>query len=400
VAVAVLDSGVARDQDLTAAGNRVLTSVNFAGASDPARLDAGGHGTHIAGTIAGDGRKSAQQYVGIAPRANIVDVRVLDAHGRGRVSSVLAGLGWVLLHKEQYNIRVVNLSLGATPLGPSYRTDPMAAAVEVAWRNGLVVVAASGNTGPNGGHVESPGVDPYVITVGSTDDQVTLRLSDDLVGWFSGWGTPTLSTPKPDLVAPGRHVVAPRVAGSYLDALLPDHIVTASNGTKYFRLTGTSMSTAVVSGAAALLLERRPNLYPDQVKGILLANTQPFGGGQSGPAAGAGLLDAYRATNASSTPTHNRGLRPADPFARVLYPILYGQPLVWRDPNYLGRDWNALTWATLEWAAPTWDNIAWDNIAWDNIAWDNIAWDNIAWDNIAWDNIAWDNIAWDNIAWD
>jgi len=400
VTVAVLDSGVARDTDLTAQGNRILASISFADAQNSGRPDAGGHGTHIAGTIAGDGTRSARQFVGIAPRANIVDVKVLDAQGRGRVSSVLAGLQWVLSHKDQYNIRVVNLSLGATPLGPSYYTDVMAAGVEVAWRNGLVVVAASGNTGPEEGDVESPGIDPYIITAGATDDQVTLQLADDLVGWFSGWGTPTLSTPKPDLVAPGRQVVAPRVVGSSLDVLLPDHVVTASNGSKYFRLTGTSMSTAVISGAAALLLERRPSLYPDQVKGILVAHTQPFGAGGRPPGAGSGLLDAYRTTNASSTPTHNRGLRPADSFARVLYPILYGQPLVWRDPNYLGRNWSALTWATLEWAAPTWDNIAWDNIAWDNIAWDNIAWDNIAWDNIAWDNIAWDNIAWDNVAWD
>jgi serine protease AprX len=210
-----------------------------------------------------------------------------------------------------------------------------------------------------------------------------------------------LSTAKPDLVAPGRQVIAPRVVGSALDLLLPDHVVTAQNGTKYFRLTGTSMATAVVSGAAAMLLEQRPGLGPDEVKRMLVANTQPFGAGPpTGGASGAGLLDAYRVTGASPSGKANQGLRPADSFARMLYPVLYGQPLVWKDPHYFGLNWAALTWATLTWDNIAWDNIAWDNIAWDNIAWDNIAWDNIAWDNIAWDNIAWDNIAWDNIAWD
>ncbi len=396
VTVAVLDSGVARDPDLVASGNRILASVTFT-SGDPTTPDDGGHGTHIAGTIAGDGTNSAGQYVGIAPRANIVDVKVLDAQGRGRVSSVLAGFQWVLANKDRYNIRIVNLSLGAPPIG-TYRSDPLATAAEIAWHNGLVVVAASGNTGGDG--VESPGIDPYVITVGSTDDEVTLPLADDVLAWFSSFGTPPLSTAKPDLVAPGRQVIAPRVPHSALDQLLPDHVVNAANGSTYFRLTGTSMATAVVSGAAALLLQQRPGLTPDQVKQLLVGNTQGFGGNDSAPGAGAGLLDVYRASAAAPSGTTNRGLRPADGFARVVYPLLYGRPLVWKDPTYLGQDWSRLLWSALDWAAPAWDNIAWDNIAWDNIAWDNIAWDNIAWDNIAWDNIAWDNIAWDNIAWD
>jgi serine protease AprX len=185
--------------------------------------------------------------------------------------------------------------------------------------------------------------------------------------------------------------------------VLPDHLVTASNGATYFRLTGTSMSTGVVSGAVALLLQHQPNLTPDQVKQILIGSTQGFGQSAAAPPAGsigAGLIDAYRATNSTTTAHGNRGLRQANALAMTLYPMLYGQPLVWKDLNYLGQSWGALTWATLSWTTPAWDNIAWDNIAWDNIAWDNIAWDNIAWDNIAWDRSGWDNIAWDNIAWD
>jgi serine protease AprX len=402
VTVAVLDSGVAADPDLTQASNRIVASASFAGPRDTSHPDPGGHGTHIAGIIAGDGTRSAGQYVGMASRASIVDVQVLDHNGHGRVSSVVRGVEWVLAHKTQYNIRVINMSFGA-PGQASYKQDPLAAAVETAWKHGLVVVAASGNGGPTSGTVVTPGVDPYVVTIGATDDRATLTLTDDLLAWFSSWGVPTDSTPKPDLVAPGRRIVSIRVPGSILDTLLPDHVVTASNGATYFRLTGTSMATGVVSGAVALLLERQPQLKPDQVKAILKGTTQAFGQSTTPPppgSAGAGLLNASKATNSSLLGLANQGLRPADGLARTLYPIIYGQPLGWINPTYLGINWASQTWQTLTWGTPAWDNYLWDNIAWDNIAWDNIAWDNVAWDNIAWDNIAWDNIAWDNLAFD
>jgi Ice-binding-like/Subtilase family len=394
VTVAVLDSGVAPDMDL---GNRILASVSFAGTA--AQPDPGGHGTHIAGIVAGSGLRSAGQYVGMAPAANIVDVRVLDANGNGRLSSVIRGIEWVLAHRAQYNIRVINLSLGAPP-APTYRADLLSGAVEMAWKRGIVVVVASGNDGPAGGTVQSPGIDPYAITVGATDDQGTLSLSDDQLAWFSSWGTPTGGQPKPDLVAPGRRLVSIRVPGSTLDGLFADHRVTATNGSSYFRLTGTSQATGVVSGAAALMLARQPTLTPDQVKKILVATTQGYGPNgipvlPNPLADGAGLLDAQAAYLSPVLGSANAGLYYADGFARSIYPLIYGQPLVWRDPKYQGIQWRSLTWSSL-----IWDNIAWDNIAWDNFAWDNIAWDNIAWDGTSWDNIAWDRTAWDNIAWD
>ena len=400
VTVAVLDSGIAANPDL---GNRIQVQVGFAGPYDPQHPDPGGHGTHIAGTIAGDGTSSAGQYVGMAPHAGLVGIQVLDRNGNGRISSVVRGIEWAIAHQAQFNIRVLNLSFGARVLGSSYRTDPLAAAVEIAWKHGIVVVAAAGNGGPSSGTVESPGVDPYVITVGATDDQATLALNDDTLGWFSAWGTPTDSSPKPDLLADGRRIVSLRVPGSSIDTMLPDHLVMANNGSTYTRLTGTSMATAVVSGAVALMLERQPALKPDQVKQILLQTTQGFGQSTSAPpagAAGAGLLDAYAAATSATRGSANQGLRVANGLARTLYPILFGQPLVWNSTTYLGTNWPLFTWLTLPWVSVAWDNIAWDNIAWDNIAWDNIAWDQTAWDNIAWDNIAWDNTEWNNIAWD
>ena len=416
VTVAILDSGIAEDADLVQPDNRLLASVNFA--DERLTSDPGGHGTHIAGIVAGNGSNSGGEFTGIAPQANVVDVRVLGSTGSGRISSVVRGIEWVLAHRTAYNIRVINLSFGAPATLP-YRADPMSAAVEIAWRRGLVVVAASGNGGPDRDTVVTPGIDPYAITVGATDDRGTLGRGDDLLAWFSAWGSPD-SNAKPDLVAPGRRIVSLRVPGSALDVLFPDRVVVAQNGATYFRLTGTSMATAVVSGAAALLLQRRPTLTPDQVKALLVGTTQPYGedSGQVLPdpiADGSGLLDAYAAVNTapSGAPAPSGGLlfgtlqsvarvacvnqrlRPADGFARSLYPVLFGSPLNWKDPLAGGIFWPALTWDTLVWDSAAWDNFAWDSVLWDSVAWDSIVWDSVAWDSIAWDSIAWDSIAWD-----
>jgi serine protease AprX len=425
VTVAVLDSGVAADPDLVQPTNRILASVNFA--DERLVSDPGGHGTHVAGIVAGNGGRSDGKFVGIAPEANIVDVRVLGKNGSGRISSVVRGIEWVLAHRTAYNIRVLNLSFGA-PTPASYRTDPMSAAIEIAWRRGLVVVVAAGNGGPGRDTVATPGIDPYAITVGASDDKGTITPGDDTLAPFSSWGTAD-SNAKPDLVAPGRRIVSLRVQGSALDLLFPDRVVVAPNGSTYLRLSGTSMATPVVAGAVALLLQRRPNLSPDQVKALLVGTTQPYGqdSGVAPPdpaADGSGLLDVLAASQAhfgavtrtfalgepllASAVTRtdaaearvNRGLRPADAFARALRPALQGVPLVWKDPTLGGIAWGSLTWDSIAWDSIAWDNFAWDSIAWDSIAWDSIAWDSIAWDSIAWDSIAWDSIAWDSIAWD
>ncbi|HEX8966622.1 MAG TPA: S8 family serine peptidase, partial [Chloroflexota bacterium] len=272
VTVAVLDSGILPDPDLVQPNNRILAAVNFA---DPlgSTSDPGGHGTHVAGIIAGNGTRSAGQFIGIAPGANLVDVRVLTAAGSGSASSVVAGIQWVVNHRDTYNIRVLNLSLGA-PTATGYEQDPISAASEIAWLRGIVVIAATGNGGS--GAVDSPGIDPYLISVGAADDNATNASSDDLFPTWSGWASLPFG-PKPDLVAPGRRIVSIRAPGSTLDGQLPDHVVAAANGSSYFRLTGTSMAAAATSGAAALLLEQRAGLSPAQVKSILASTTQQFG---------------------------------------------------------------------------------------------------------------------------
>ncbi len=295
----------------------------------------------------------------------------------------------------------------------------MSAAIEIAWRRGLVVVVAAGNGGPGRDTVASPGIDPYAITVGATDDNGTISARDDTLAPFSSWGTAD-SNAKPDLVAPGRRIVSIRVPGSALDVLFPDRVVTAANGSKYIRLSGTSMSTPVVAGAVALLLQLRPNLDPDQVKALLVGTTQRFGqdSGVALPdpqADGSGLLDVLAAIRSNppagatgsvgdnvvqgtldlAQARANRGLRPADGFARTLLPCLRGLPLRWKDSTLGGIVWGSLTWDSV-----AWDSVAWDNYDWDSIAWDSVAWDSIAWDSINWDSVAWDSVAWDSIAWD
>jgi serine protease AprX len=387
VTVAVLDSGIAQDPDLVQPTNRILTAVNFADPLPVGVQDPGGHGTHVAGIIGGDGGKSNREYVGIAPDVNFVDVRVLDTLGSGSASSVIAGLQWVVAHKNDYGIRIVNLSLGA-PATQDYVHDPIAGAVEVAWLRGLVVVGASGNGGL--GLVDSPGIDPHIVTVGAVDDMGTPWVSDDALPIWNGSGTPLSSDPKPDVLAPGRRIVSLRVPGSTLDQQLPDRVVLAANGSSDFRLSGTSMATGVVSGAAALILQALPTLTPDQVKALLMSTGRPFGVSAPAPGVTNGIVNPHSAINALTPVVAPRGLRVADAAAQILYPLLYGQPLNWKDPAYGGVDWTQINWSNL-----VWDDFAWDNLVWDDFAWDNLVWNNLVWDNLVWDASTWNNLIWD-----
>ncbi len=380
VGIAILDSGIAPVDDLALPASRIVASVDFA--STTATPDPGGHGTHVAGIAAGNGADSAQARMGIAPSANLVSVRVIDSNGIATLSSVIRGIQWVVQNRKTYNIRVMNLSLGA-PSSLSYRMDPLAAAAEMAWFSGIVVTAAAGNAGPAVGTVVTPGIDPYLITVGALDDAETLTTSDDAIAFFSSHGPTLDGFSKPDLVAPGRKTVSLRVPGSYLDLLLPDRITDIN----YFRLSGTSMSAPVVAGTAALMFQKHPGMKSNHVKNLLLRTAHPLASTLDVNSAGAGLVDAYLAVNSDPESQANRGLTPSDAFCISVRPLLQGMPLstVWRDPSYKGINWL---------------NIGWDNISWDRTTWENIAWENISWDNITWTNIGWDNISWDPAMWD
>src|SRR5438128_3812236 len=247
VTVAVLDTGVIDSPDLR---NRVVVKVDFT--SDHDGIDHYGHGTHMAGIIAGDGTNSGGQYMGVAPGAKIVSVKIAGANGATDVSAVIAGIQWVVAHKAQYNIRVLNLSYG-TDSRQSYLVDPLDYAVERAWFSGILVVVAAGNRGPYSGTIAKPGDDPFVLTVGASITKSTDR-SYDVTAPFSSRGPTQDGFAKPDLLAPGISIVSIRDPGSTIDQAHPN----ARVGDNYFKGTGTSQAAAVISGVAARLFQQSP----------------------------------------------------------------------------------------------------------------------------------------------
>jgi serine protease AprX len=285
IGVAIIDSGVADHADLHNAGgaSRVVYSQSFV-AGDTTTSDKFGHGTHVAGLVGGTGASSGTAngypatFAGVAPNVNIINLRVLDQNGSGTDSQVIAAIQQAIALKSTYNIRVINMSLGR-PVFESYTLDPVDQAVESAWNAGIIVVVAAGNNGRDnsmGTHgfatIGVPGNDPAVITVGATRTNSTPTRADDAIASYSSKG-PTLvdHLVKPDLVAPGNRLVSLLAAGSTLDKNDKALEVVSTNGTaKYFRLSGTSMSTPLVAGAAALMLQKNPSLTPDQVKARLM----------------------------------------------------------------------------------------------------------------------------------
>jgi serine protease AprX len=290
IGVAVIDSGVDPDHfDLRNGGSRrVIASYDFVGSGS--LDDSYGHGTHVAGIVAGNGYSSLQSggvdYSGIAPRANIINLRVLDSYGHGTMSGVLAAIDYTIANRNMFNIRVVNLSLSAPPVD-SYKNDPLCQAVEKATKAGLVVVVAAGN-------FASPAISPAAITVGATNTQQTNYRSDDTIAPYSSRG-PTMShttdpvtgtvvydrLAKPDLVAPGFRVVSLERYQNYVVTNHPAlHVSTSwtNNRGLYMKMHGSSMSAGVVSGAVALMLQANPSLTPNQVKAVLMYTAQIMNG--------------------------------------------------------------------------------------------------------------------------
>ncbi|HEU5451335.1 MAG TPA: S8 family peptidase [Terriglobales bacterium] len=294
VGIAVVDSGIYAHDDLNAFGTnnqRVVYSESFV-PGDPGTSDAYGHGTHVAGIAAGNGTDSMSgyrfQYTGVAPNANIINLRVLDATGSGSDSSVIAALQRAIDLKTQYNIRVINLSVGRG-IWESYQLDPLDQAVEQAWKAGIVVVVAAGNAGrDNSMHthgyatITAPGNDPFAITVGAMSAPDGIR-SNDVIASYSSKG-PTLidHIVKPDIVAPGNQITSLRAPNSTLvsdntrynvypcDVDLTNKCGAYYGPPQYFKLSGTSMASPVVAGAAALMIQKDPSLTPDLVKARLM----------------------------------------------------------------------------------------------------------------------------------
>ena len=289
IGVAVIDSGIINIPDLQDSKYRVVYSQNFTGSGSA--NDAYGHGSHVAGIVGGGGTNSTGSnyfytFKGIAPNVNLINLRVLDQNGNGTDSAVISAIQQAISLQAQYNIRVINLSLGR-PVYESYTLDPLCQAVESAWNAGIVVVVAAGNNGrdnsqgTNGyGTVSAPGNDPYVITVGAMKTMGTPTRSDDLIASYSSKGPTAVDyVAKPDLVAPGNLIISLytkglTLASSYPGNEIPNSLYQTKGNTNvsstYYRLSGTSMAAPMVSGAVALMLQQNPSLTPDQVKARLM----------------------------------------------------------------------------------------------------------------------------------
>jgi len=309
VGIAVIDSGIYSHPDLgTANGrqSRIVYRKSFIGG---VQNDDFGHGTHVAGIIAGNGAVSnvpgtSHLLRGIAPNAELLDLRVLDQNGNSNDSVVIAAIQTAVQLKARYNVRVINLSLGR-PIYESCTIDPLCEAAEAAWNNGVVVVVAAGNLGRNGySTVLSPGNSPHAITVGAMKTLETYPRTDDLIASYSSKGPTYIDmTVKPDVVAPGNLVVSLLAPGSTLSNAYPGNVVGPSyyksggqGQAEYFRLSGTSMATPVVTGAVALMLQKDPTLSPDTIKARLMKTSSkafPVSSTAIEPTTGVSYTDYY-----------------------------------------------------------------------------------------------------------
>lgn len=432
VTVGLLDTGVyAAHPDL--AGRVVCGADLTAEAGTEAECqDTFGHGTFMAGLIAGNGASSNGKYKGAAPEARIVSVKAAGYDGSTDVSTILAGIQWFVAYKDEYGIRALNLSLGSDS-SQDYRLSPLNFAVEKAWDSGIAVVVSAGNSGPDFSTVMKPGDDPFVITVGSSNDEGSVAVGDDMVPVFSSRG-PTRSNglTKPDVVSPGVHTISLASPGS---AIEQKYGSTASIPGGYFRGTGTSMSTATVTGAVAQMLQRNPGLSPDDVKFRLketarsIAETDPN-------ETGAGIIDAYAAATETvlgvSTQAHPKstglGLLALDRGSldlEVVTPAgqvaLTGEFIAQTDPSKISLDnpgglipyvglnftqsgwdaatWKAATWKTEDWSAATWKAATWKGTEWEAATWKGTEWNNLDWDAATWKAATWKDFDWDAATW-
>ena len=466
VGVAVIDSGITHfHDDLTyqglstkvrvVANQRVTGFVDFVN-NNPVAYDDNGHGTHVAGIIAGNGYDSYGTRAGIAPAAHLVSLKVLDKDGRGVISDVIAAFDWAVANRVAHNIRVINLSVGAR-ITESYETDPLTLAAKRAVDAGIVVVTAAGNLGkgnnnkPLYGSITAPGNAPWVLTVGASSTEGTPMRWDDVIAPYSSRGPTAIDfAAKPDLVAPGTGIVSIsdptsefyRTKGAYL------LVGTRAKAYKpYLSLSGTSMASPVVAGTVALMIQANPKLTPNLVKAILQYTAQKYN--YDALTQGAGFLNSYGAVELARFFKNAR--------AGDRYPVRYewSKQIFWGNkrlkggvikPN--GNAWGLnIVWGT----GDEGENIVWgtlchscENIVWgtadtlENIVWgtlysgENIVWgtldngENIVWgtsgdlENIVWgtmcssedcENIVWgtamdlENIVWgtaldtENIVW-
>ena len=448
VGVAVIDSGITPWHDdlgdtgssssvRVVNGQRLTAFVDFVNGATTA-YDDNGHGTHVAGIIAGNGYDTYGSRAGIAPSAHIVSLKVLDREGRGVISDVIAAFEWAIANRAAHNIRVINLSVGAR-VSESYTTDPLTLAAKRAVDAGIIVVAAAGNLGQRQsllgnktqyGGITAPGNAPWVLTVGAYSTEGTVNRWDDKIAPYSSRGPGAIDhAAKPDLVAPGTGIVSLSSPSSLFYQTKVAFLLNGSrdNTSKtYLSLSGTSMAAPVVAGTVAMMLQANPTLTPNLVKGILqyTAQTRHY----DALTQGAGFLNTQGAVELA------RHLRYAQPGARYPHSWMWSRQIIWGNRRLKGGviKPSANAWALdIVWGTNAGEddneNIVWGTLCpetdsdCENIVWgtaEDIVWgtaddeENIVWgtamnmEDIVWgtfdnsEDIVWGtNLGFENIVW-
>ena len=388
--VALIDSGVAPVPGLDQPGKVLYGPDLSLEASLPnlANLDTYGHGTHLAGIIAGD---DGDQVGGIAPDSRIVSLKIAGADGATHIEQVIAAIDWVVEHRNDngLNIRVLNLSLGL-PGVPSSADDPLSAAVERAWNAGIVVVAAVGNGGNDAGGIDSPAISPYVLAVGAHESYDSSGAQD----WIAPWSSGGNATRHADVVAPGRSILSFRVPGSMLDQMYPNAVVED----RYFLGSGTSQAAAVVSGFSAALLSRDPSLTPDQVKYLFMAEAKDLkdtasyidGEGKILPKEVArSLKDKEKALVQQWVPALS------DPSSGMAAP----SGTSWSGGGWSGTSWSGGTWSGTSWSGTSWSGTSWSGTSWSGTSWSGTSWSGTSWSDAEWSGTSWSGTSWSGTSW-
>jgi serine protease AprX len=421
--VAVIDSGVSPVPALDHPG-KVLYGPDLSLESQAPNLrnyDTYGHGTFMAGLIAGHDN----EYRGMAPDARIVSLKVATADGGADVSQVIAAVDWVVQHAHDpgLNIRVLNLSYG-TNSGQAAGIDPLAYAVEQAWKHGIVVVTSAGNTGyQRGGKapgLADPAYNPFVIAVGASDSMGTPATNDDRVASFSASSAGCGSCKNPDLLAPGAHLQGLRVGNSWIDAHHPEGVIDDT----YFRGSGSSQAAAVMSGAVALVLQKYSTMSPDLVKRFFATKAVKLASFDS-QAQGAGelrlgaMLNAtpqwsytgqnFAAANGSGSLEQSRG---SDHVTRDGVTLtgdqdIFGMPVdeaglaqaEASSSSWSGDDWNGSTWSASSWSASSWSGSTWSASSWSASSWSGSTWSASTWSGSSWSGSSWSGQSWASAGW-
>ncbi len=348
----------------------------------------------------------------MAPTSTLISVKVAAADGATDVSQVIAGIDWVVTHRNDpgLNIKVLNLSFG-TDSTQDERLDPLSHAVEAAWKKGITVVVSAGNDGKDRTALSMPAANPYVIAVGAADSRSTDSRADDVLADFSTRGNTTRSA---DLTAPGRSIVGLRDPGSYIDVNYPTGLVPGDTRGRYFRGSGSSQAAAITSGAAALLLQHRPDLTPDQVKKLLVGTTDAMTSGDV-LGRGSGQLNVKKAIEAPTpavtqtwaASTGTGSLAASRGSAHVADPVS-GTELT-GEKDIMGRPWTGATWAKAATAGTAWTGGTWNGATWTGTtfsgntatgrSWVAVGWSGTNWAGRAWSGRSWSSAVWDGRTW-